>query len=72
MLDQGSGGSVVNTASSMGSRGVPGMGVYAASKAAVISLTQTAAIEVAAEGIRVNAVAPGLTETPLLAGASSV
>jgi 3-oxoacyl-[acyl-carrier protein] reductase len=44
------------------------VGIYAASKAAVIMLTQSAAAELGPRGIRVNAVAPGLVETDLIAG----
>ena len=60
-------GSIVNVASRAGIVGVHGMGVYGAAKAAVLSLTRTAAVELADRGIRVNAVAPGLTDTPLVA-----
>jgi NAD(P)-dependent dehydrogenase (short-subunit alcohol dehydrogenase family) len=62
------GGSVVNTASGAGFRGVAGSVAYVASKHAIVGLTRTAALEYAAEGIRVNAVAPGLVDTPLVAG----
>ncbi len=62
----GRGGSIVNVASRTGIVGVPTMAVYGATKAALLSLTRTAALELADDGIRVNAVAPGLTETPLV------
>ena len=62
----GRGGSIVNVASRTGIVGVPTMSVYGATKAALLSLTRTAALELAADNIRVNAVAPGLTETPLV------
>lgn len=62
----GRGGSIVNVASRTGIVGVPTMAVYGATKAALLSLTRTAALELAGEGIRINAVAPGLTETPLV------
>lgn len=53
-------GAVVNLASWLGRRGQPPFGAYAASKFAIIALTQTLALEVAASGVRVNAVCPGL------------
>jgi NAD(P)-dependent dehydrogenase (short-subunit alcohol dehydrogenase family) len=66
----GTGGSIVNISSTAAGRGSPGEWVhYAASKAAVESMTYGLAQEVAAEGIRVNAVAPGLVMTDLHAAA---
>jgi meso-butanediol dehydrogenase / (S,S)-butanediol dehydrogenase / diacetyl reductase len=62
---QGSGGKIVNTASIAGRTGFPNFAPYSASKAAVISLTQAAARSFAAEGITVNAFAPGVVATPL-------
>jgi NAD(P)-dependent dehydrogenase (short-subunit alcohol dehydrogenase family) len=59
-------GSIVNISSTMGSRGAPNMALYTASKHAVEGLTKSAAIEAAADGVRVNAVAPGPTETAML------
>jgi NAD(P)-dependent dehydrogenase (short-subunit alcohol dehydrogenase family) len=59
------GGSIVTITSRLAHIGVPTMAVYAASKGAVQSLILTAAIELAPRGIRVNAVAPGMTKTPL-------
>jgi NAD(P)-dependent dehydrogenase (short-subunit alcohol dehydrogenase family) len=59
------GGSIVNVSSRLASIGVPTMVVYGAAKGALSALTRGAAIELAPHGIRVNAVAPGLTATPL-------
>ena len=56
-------GSIVNVASMVALRAAPMQGVYAMSKAAVVSMTQTLAFEVGGQGIRVNAIAPGLVET---------
>jgi 2-keto-3-deoxy-L-fuconate dehydrogenase len=61
----GGGGGIVVTASAAGVKPEPGIGAYAASKAAVIQLARVAAKEGAAAGIRVNAIAPGGTETPI-------
>ena len=60
------GGSIVNISSTMGSRGAPNASLYTASKHAVEGLTKSAALEGAAFGIRVNAVAPGPVETAML------
>lgn len=59
-------GSVVNVASVMGVVATPGASPYVASKHGLLGLTKTAALESAARGIRVNAVAPGFIDTPLL------
>ncbi|HEY2833040.1 MAG TPA: SDR family NAD(P)-dependent oxidoreductase [Sporichthyaceae bacterium] len=61
------GGSIVNISSLAGTRGCPMMSAYVAAKHGVAGLTKTAALEYAAAGIRVNAVAPGPVDTPLLA-----
>lgn len=60
-------GSIVNLSSTMGHKAAAGMSIYAASKHAVEGLTKTAALEAAAFGVRVNAIAPGPTETEMLA-----
>jgi NAD(P)-dependent dehydrogenase (short-subunit alcohol dehydrogenase family) len=65
MLPQGR-GSIVNLSSTYGHRGIAGAAIYTASKHAVEGLTKSAALEVAASGVRVNAVAPGPTDTGLL------
>jgi 3-oxoacyl-[acyl-carrier protein] reductase len=65
MLRQGA-GAIVNVASVAAFRGAPGRAAYAASKAAIVSLTKTAAVEWAERGVRVNAVAPGYVATDLV------
>jgi meso-butanediol dehydrogenase / (S,S)-butanediol dehydrogenase / diacetyl reductase len=64
-LEQGGGGKIVNTASIAGRTGFPSFAPYSASKAAVISLTQAAARDLAPHGITVNGFAPGVVATPL-------
>jgi NAD(P)-dependent dehydrogenase (short-subunit alcohol dehydrogenase family) len=59
-------GAIVNVTSRLAQIGVPEMAIYGASKGALRALTHGAAVELAPRGIRVNAVAPGMTETPLL------
>lgn len=60
-----SGGAIVNLTSITAVRGFPQWTEYGATKGAIIALTQTAAIEYASAGIRVNAVAPGIIDTPM-------
>lgn len=67
LLAKGKGGSIVNTASGLASHTRPGYGAYAASKAGVISLTKTLALELAPD-VRVNAVAPAAVDTAFLRG----
>ncbi len=63
LIAAGKPGSIVNVASIVALRGFPMQGVYAMSKAAVVSMTQTLAVELGGAKIRVNAIAPGLVET---------
>ncbi|AOG12343.1 MULTISPECIES: L-iditol 2-dehydrogenase [Rhizobium/Agrobacterium group] len=60
MMAQGRGGKIINMASQAGRRGEPLVGVYCASKAAVISLTQSAGLDLIKHGINVNGIAPGV------------
>jgi 3-oxoacyl-[acyl-carrier protein] reductase len=71
MVAQGGGGSVVTNASVLGWRAQPGQAHYAAAKAGVMALTRCAAMDVAAHGIRVNAVAPSLAAHPFLVRVTS-
>lgn len=68
MKANGTGGSIINTASIAGLSGDGGPLVYSAAKAAVISLSQSAAVELGADRIRVNAICPGFIVTPLADG----
>ncbi len=62
MLENG-GGAIVNNSSTGGLRGTRGLSDYSAAKWGLIGLTKSAAIEYAAQGLRINAIAPGITET---------
>jgi len=64
-MQQHGAGSIVNNASIAGLIGFPGLGLYTASKHAVLGLTKSAALENAALGIRVNAVSPAMIETDM-------
>jgi NAD(P)-dependent dehydrogenase (short-subunit alcohol dehydrogenase family) len=68
MVEQGRGGSILNVVSIEGTRAAPGYAVYAACKAGVINFTRTMALELADHGIRVNALAPDLVDTPGIRG----
>lgn len=71
LLRRTGGGAIVNTASVAALTGPGGMSAYAASKHGVHGLTRVAAMENAAHGLRINALAPGWTETPMVAAASA-
>lgn len=64
MLIQG-GGTIVNCSSSAGVRGAATCGAYSASKHGVVGLTKTAALEYGGQGVRINAVCPGMIKTPM-------
>jgi 3-oxoacyl-[acyl-carrier protein] reductase len=68
LMSRNKSGSIINLTSVVGREGAEGQIVYAASKAALVGITRSAAKELAPRGIRVNAVAPGMIDTDLLQG----
>ncbi|WP_431023912.1 L-iditol 2-dehydrogenase [Halomonas sp. H5] len=65
MVERGQGGRIINMTSQAGRRGEPLVSTYCATKAAVISLTQSCALDLIQYGIRVNGIAPGVVDTPM-------
>ena len=65
MVKQGRGGKIINMASQAGRRGEPLVAVYCASKAAVISITQSAGLALIKDKINVNGISPGVVDTPM-------
>ena len=65
LITQGDGGSIINASSGAGRKGTPYFAAYSASNAAIIMMSQSMALELAPERIRVNCYAPGHTMTPL-------
>lgn len=65
MIERGKGGKIINMASQAGRRGEPFVGVYCATKAAIISLTQSAGLNLIKSGINVNGIAPGVVDTEM-------
>ncbi len=70
MIEQGEGGAIVNMSSIAGMQGFPFASEYCASKFGVLGLTKSAALEVATQGIRINAVCPGIIDTAMITRAT--